>query len=63
MTAFLLLQQNSAVNPLQGQGAASELYGEQDVQVYIVLNRLLEVNEDSYSFKGRYSQCMPPAIL
>ena len=58
-----LLQQNSAVNPLQGQGTASELYGEQDIQVYIVLNRLLEVAEDSYSFKGGFNKCPTPAVV
>ena len=48
-----VLQQNSAVNPLQGQSTPPDGFDETEVQCYIVLNRLLSVNDDTYSFKGK----------
>lgn len=47
------MQQNSAVNPLQGQATPPDGFDESEVQVYVVLNRLLSVNDDTYSFKGK----------
>ncbi len=47
-----ILQQNSAVNPFQGQATPPEGFNESQVQVYVVLNRLLSVDDNSYSFKG-----------
>lgn len=54
LIGLLLLQQNSAVNPLQGQSTPPDGFDETEVQCYIVLNRLLSVNDDTYSFKGKY---------
>ncbi len=51
-----VLQQNSAVNPLQGQNTPPDGFDETEVQSYIVLNRLLSVNDDTYSFKGEFEQ-------
>ena len=46
------MQQNSAVNPFQGQGNPPEGFDESMVSAYITLNRLLSVDDVTFSFKG-----------